>query len=413
MPKGIILIVFAVSVFAGNVVQAQMPFDLDAELRLRWERRTPAAAEGDQTRGFSRLMLGYETELSDLIDMRLKVRDSRFFSEGTDTSEVHDDPRVHTLDFRIENVGQIHPYLSFMDGWDMEFGKSELPTYNKGRIIHSDDWSNLGPATSGGYHFHRGLLNDAIDFNFHHLTIDRDTFDANNEGEHAYGLHVDFNELPLIEASLFLWQFRADQSNAALAAENGNADPGASHEDTYGFAFTLRDGLIPDATLSVEYALQEGRRYNGDLDAIQRLDSLYYAIEGTYDLEPMERLWDMVLVGGHIFATGTSAGASRIEEFRSPFGTPHGTHGISDIIGTSNLKDTYVGIRTVLGETGVEFTYHELRADQGEDWGEEINLILDHRIGDLDVEFGAAKFNSLTSTYESTNFFYAQTFWNF
>ena len=219
------------------------------------------------------------------------------------------------------------------------------------------------------------------------------------------------NELPLIEASLFLWQFRADQSNTALAAENGNADPGASHEDTYGFAFTLRDGLIPDATLSVEYALQEGRRYNGDLDAIQRLDSLYYAIEGTYDLEPMERLWDMVLVGGHIFATGTSAGASRIEEFRSPFGTPHGTHGISDIIGTSNLKDTYLGIRTVLGETGVEFTYHELRADQGADWGEEINLILDHRIGDLDVEFGAAK--SLTSTYESTNFFYAQTFWNF
>ncbi|MBA4684932.1 MAG: hypothetical protein H2076_08080, partial [Planctomycetes bacterium] len=52
-------------------------------------------------------------------------------------------------------------------------------------------------------------------------------------------------------------------------------------------------------------------------------------------------------------------------------------------------------------------------ADQGADWGEEINLILDHRIGDLDVEFGAAKFNSLTSTYESTNFFYAQTFWNF
>ena len=68
MPKGIILIVFAVSVFAGNVVQAQMPFDLDAELRLRWERRTPAAAEGDQTRGFSRLMLGYETELSDVMD---------------------------------------------------------------------------------------------------------------------------------------------------------------------------------------------------------------------------------------------------------------------------------------------------------------------------------------------------------
>ena len=60
---------FAVSVFAG-VVQAQCP--LIWILRLRWERRTPAAAEGDQTRGFSRLMLGYETELSDLIDMRLR-----------------------------------------------------------------------------------------------------------------------------------------------------------------------------------------------------------------------------------------------------------------------------------------------------------------------------------------------------
>ena len=136
-------------------------------------------------------------------------------------------------------MGQIHPPQFY--GW-LGYGvrKSELPTYNKGRIIHSDDWSNLGPATSGGYHFHRGLLNDAIDFNFHHLTIDRDTFD-NNEGEHAYGLHVDFNELPLIEANLFLWQFRADQSNAALAAENGNAIPGPP-TGYLQFAFTLRMG---------------------------------------------------------------------------------------------------------------------------------------------------------------------------
>ena len=414
MPKGIFLIIFALSAFAGNWIQAQSPIDWEADLRLRWERRTPLP-ENDRTRGLSRLNLNFETELDDLLQMRMTVRDSRFFIDGTDESEISDEPVVHILEFQIDDVSQISPYLDFMEGWDLQFGRSALPTYNRGRIIHSDDWSNLGPATSGGMHLHKGLLDGAVDFNFHHLTFSRDFSDANNEGEHSYGLHVDLNELPFIEASLFLWKFRADQSNADLADEFNLSDPGSSEEETYGFAFSVREGLIPAATLSFEYALQEGDRYNPNpgVEAIQRLDSLYYALEGTYDLDPRERLWDLTLLAGHIFATGTSTGATRVEEFRSPFGTPHGTHGITDIIGTSNIKDTYLGFRTVLGETGVEMVYHKLRADQGPDWGEEINLIVDHRFGDLDVEFGAAKLSSQRIEVSSTSFLYAQTSWSF
>ena len=413
MSRGILcLFVLALTMFAGSVIHAQSPIDWDADLRLRWERRTPLP-ENDRTRGLSRLNLNFETQLDDLLEMRVTFRDSRFFIDGTDESEISDEPVVHILDFRIDDVSKISPYLDFMEGWDLQFGRSELPTYDRGRIIHSDDWSNLGPATSGGMHLHSDLLDGAIDFNFHHLTFSRDFTDANNEGEHSSGIHLGLNELPFIEASLFLWQYRADQSNADLAAANGNSDPGSSEEDMYGFAFSIREGLIEDTTLSFEYALQEGNRYNAGLDSIQKLDSLYYAIEGTYDLPAMDRLWDLMLVFGHIRATGTSAGASRVEEFRSPFGTPHGTHGITDIIGTSNVKDTYLGFQTLLAETEVEFMYHELRADQGQDWGEEINLIARHQFGDLDVELGAAKFNSLTGAFDSTSFFYAQTHWDF
>jgi len=212
---------------------------------------------------------------------------------------------------------------------------------------------------------------------------------------------------------MFLWKYRADQSNEAAAAANGNSDPGSSEEDTYGVAFTVRDGLIPDATLSFEYALQEGRRYNADLDAIQRLDSMYYALEGTYDMPAMDRLWDLELLAGHILATGTSAGASRIEEFRSPFGTPHGTHGITDIVDNSNVKDTYLGFRTTVAGAGVVFTFHELKSDQGEDWGDEVNLVTEHQFGDLGMEVGVANFSSRRGSIESTTFLYAQSEWEF
>jgi len=176
MPRGNVfrgifcLVVIALAASLTGLSQAQSPGDLDFELRLRMEHRTPFP-DRDETRGFARVFLNYATELDDHLDMRLSVRDSRLVTDSADTSEVTDEPEVHVLEFSIDDVGQIHPYLDFMAGWDLQFGLSELPTYNRGRIIHSDDWSNLGPATSGGYHFHNEWLDGAIDFNFHHLTF--------------------------------------------------------------------------------------------------------------------------------------------------------------------------------------------------------------------------------------------------
>ena len=410
--KFLCLSIAVITVCLSTPASSQDPIRMEPEIRLRWEHRTPFPAD-DVTRGFSRTRMSFFTEFNDLIQFQMTVRDSRFLLSGADESEVTDTPQMQVLSFEIDDVSRIHSHLDFMAGWNLKFGAMDLPTYNKGRIIHADEWSNLGPTTSGGYRLQRSLLDDALDINFHHLTISRDQTDANNVGEYALGLHVAMNELPFVEASAFLWKYRADQSNADSASANGNADPGSTKEDTYGMALNLREGLIENLSLSLEYALQDGDRYSSDFDAVQRLDSLYYAIEGEYDLPPQEGIWDLDLVVGHIRATGTSSGATRNEAFLSPFGTPHGTHGIADIIDNSNVKNTYFGVRTRAFDTDWQITYHELRADQGEDWGDELDIVAEHTWGDLEVEYGAAKFISTNGALETTTFFYAQSYWNF
>ena len=100
MPRGILcLFVLALTLFSGSVIHAQSPIDWDADLRLRWERRTPLP-DNDRTIGLSRLNLNFETQLDDLLEMRVTFRDSRFFIDGTDESEISDEPVVHILDFR-------------------------------------------------------------------------------------------------------------------------------------------------------------------------------------------------------------------------------------------------------------------------------------------------------------------------
>ena len=68
----------------------------------------------------------------------------------------------------------------------------------------------------------------------------------------------------------------------------------------------------------------------------------------------------------------------------------------------------------MLYDADVDLSFHNLRADQGEDWGNEWDLVVSHPLGDLlDLEVGLANFTSTTSLRESTDFFYAQTHWQF
>lgn len=409
-------VAFVTLILFPIVAEADGHLDLNTDLRLRWEYSSPwDPGEPGDTVTMMRTHVGMNTDFTDNIHFMLGVLDSRSLS-GQDDPEIGDGvPGVHQVHVQVADLSRLHESLGFLAGWSLGLGRSELPNYGNGRIIHSAEWSNVGPATADGYHLASQFLDGALDLNIHYLTLAKDPTGAAGSGDHFYGAHLDVDSLPFIEASFYYWKYRADLANAAAAAANGLADPGSSDEDTYGYLFTLRDGIIPRVGVTFEYALQDGNRYDAlDDGAIQKLDSLYFAFEGTYDMPQMAGFWDMDWRAGHIMATGTAAGATREEAFRSVFGTPHGTHGIADVVDNSNIRDTYFGFSTVLYEADVALSFHNLRADQGEDWGNEWDLVVSHPLGDLlDLEVGLANFTSTSSLRESTDFIYAQTYWQF
>ena len=288
-------VAFVTLILFPIVAEADGHLDLNTDLRLRWEYSSPwDPGEPGDTVTMMRTHVGMNTDFTDNIHFMLGVLDSRSLS-GQDDPEIGDGvPGVHQVHVQVADLSRLHESLGFLAGWSLGLGRSELPNYGNGRIIHSAEWSNVGPATADGYHLASQFLDGALDLNIHYLTLAKDPTGAAGSGDHFYGAHLDVDSLPFIEASFYYWKYRADLANAAAAAANGLADPGSSDEDTYGYLFTLRDGIIPRVGVTFEYALQDGNRYDAlDDGAIQKLDSLYFAFEGTYDMPQMAGFWDM------------------------------------------------------------------------------------------------------------------------
>ena len=422
----IVASVLALLTLCVEPVQADGHLEFGADLRLQWEYSSPwdglAATPGD-TVTMMRTRIAMATAFSDNLDFSIGITDARTLSGH------NSDPRIPNADFsvrelylQVADLSAVHEHLEFLSGWSLGLGRSAVPTYDSGRIIHSDDWSNLGPAIADGYHLNNDFLDGALDLNVHFLTLDKHPDGGAGSGDHFYGAHLAVDSLPFVDGSFFYWKYTADLANQEAAGED--IDPGSSGEDTYGYCFSLKEGLITDEYLSrvgidVEYALQDGNRYDVGDDAIEKLDSLYYSIEVTYDQPASDDFGALDWRAGRILATGTSAGATRQETFRSPFGTPHGTHGIADLVVTSNVQDTYIGATTELMETEVDISLHMLAADQGEDWGQELDLVLrrqqqpDFLGGWMPLEVGLGKFSSDHITLDSTTFFYVQSSWDF
>jgi hypothetical protein len=419
----IVASVLALLTLCVEPVQADGHLEFGADLRLQWEYSSPwdglAATAGD-TVTMMRTRIAVATAFSDNLDFSMGITDARTLSgQNSDPLIATGDLSVRELYLQVADLSAVNEHLEFLSGWSLGLGRSAVPTYDSGRIIHSDDWSNLGPAIADGYHLNNDFLDGAIDLDIHFLTLAKDPTGGAGSGDHFYGAHLAVDSLPFVDGSFFYWKYTADLANQAEAAAGGNSDPGSSGEDTYGYCFSLKEGLISRVGIDVEYALQDGNRYDVGDDAIEKLDSLYYSIEATYDQPASDGFGALDWRAGRILATGTSAGATGQEAFRSPFGAPHGTHGIADLVATSNVQDTYIGATTELMETEVDISLHMLAADQGEDWGQELDVVLrrqqqpDFLGGWMPLEVGLGKFSSDHSTLDSTTFFYVQSSWDF
>lgn len=415
--------VLALLTLCGEPVQADDHLEFEADLRLRWEYSSPwdgAVGTASDTVTMMRTRIAMATAFSDNLDFSIGITDARSLSgQNSDPRIATGDLSVREVYLQVADLSAVSEHLEFLSGWSLGLGRSAVPTYDSGRIIHSADWSNLGPAIADGYHLNNDFLDGALDLNVHFLTLAKDPTGGAGSGDHFYGAHLAVDSLPVVDGSFFYWKYTADLANQAEAVAGGNPDPGSSGEDTYGYCFSLKEGLISRVGIDVEYALQDGSRYDVGDDAIEKLDSLYYSIEATYDQPATDDFGALNWRAGRILATGTSAGATRQEAFRSPFGSPHGTHGIADLVATSNVQDTYIGATTELMETEVDISLHMLAADQGEDWGQELDIVLrrqqqpDFLGGLMPLEVGLGKFSSDHSTLDSTTFFYVQSGWDF
>lgn len=377
-------------------------------IRLRYESRSPWAATGGSDKGFfSRVTLEDELVITEGVTLEGELEFATMFGDdgGNFVPDARQGPGFHRLSFFVADLGAIHGH-SFLDGMSMRIGRQEVPTYGNGRIVGSSDWEYHSRAWDG---FHINAPFDAGLLDFHYVDLDNTLVsNGNNQpvpngtgnGAILWGMNVGLNTLPLVDSEFYFW--------------NDGTTGAGENTTTTGLRFITREDerLYPYLDLQFEYALQRGRRGYGTPGVESAVDASLIALDATYNLPDADM--NMVLRGGYSRSTGSAAGATSDEDFIAPMGSPHGLHGIADIVDDTNLEDLWVGADFVpTPGVSAHVAFRLLGRDKDPagigEYGNEFDLWaqwpLDERI---DLEAGFSRFNAEASDLVDKDFFYFQ-----
>ena len=381
---------------------------IEGGIRLRYESRSPWASTGGSDKGFfSRVTLHDELTIIEGVTLEGELEFARLFGDenGSFVPAAQQGLGFHTLNFFVEDLGVMHDQ-SVLDGMSLRVGRQDVPTYGKGRVIATSAW-DYHPRVWDGFHVNSAFEAGVLDF--HYVDLDNTLVrggghqpipNGSGNGAILWGMNVGLNSLPIVESEFYFWNDRSSGAGESTT--------------TAGVRFVTREDerLYPYLDLEFEYALQRGRRGTGTPGVDASVDAGLIAVDGSYVVTGSDV--NLLLGFGYSRSTGTSAGATSDEDFIPPMGSPHGLHGIADLVTDTNLEDIYFRADFVpMAGVSAHAAFHLLGRDKDPagvgEYGNEFDLWaqwpLDERI---DLEAGLSRFNAEASDLVDKDFIYFQ-----
>ena len=238
--------------------------------------------------------------------------------------------------------------MLFLGGWSMAIGRMNSPNLGSGRIVNSADWTNgaAGPNNHDGFMLSTDL--GGVDFDLHYW--------GNNDGSEDNAMIFNFGlgDMAGFADIGFYYVTTGDDTDAAPSWMAFNIDDIAGDQ-------------LMGVDLDVEYAT-----YDADLggeDGTLTSISLGYALD-QFNLHFSNSVADADWAGVN--------------------NTPHGTYGIADNWGATDIDVTKIGVSTdgLMEGMGVTLSFYDVSTDSsGDDLGTEIDLLLQvlHDLGALRV----------------------------
>mgnify|MGYP001161603558 FL=1 len=226
----------------------------------------------------------------------------------------------------------------------MDIGRMNNPNLGSGRIVNSADWTNgaAGPNNHDGFMLSTDL--GGVDFDLHYW--------GNNDGSEDNAMIFNFGlgDMAGFADIGFYYVTTGDDTDAAPRWMAFNIDDIAGDQ-------------LMGVDLDVEYAT-----YDADLggeDGTLTSISLGYALD-QFNLHFSNSVADADWAGVN--------------------NTPHGTYGIADNWGATDIDVTKIGVSTdgLMEGMGVTLSFYDVSTDSsGDDLGTEIDLLLDFSCGQL------------------------------
>ena len=309
---------------------------LGGDVRLRYEYSSDAGLDNGLT---ARTYINLGAKIDDNTSFMSQVRHGYAFSSAGGTGDNYDIQQAYL------SMADLGSMASFLGGWSMDIGRMNNPNLGSGRIVNSADWSNgaAGPNNHDGFKLSTDL--GGVDFDLHYW--------GNNDGSEDNAMIFNFGLGDMAGI--------ADIGFYYVTAGTAGSDVAPSW-----MAFNI-DNIAGDQLMGVELGV-EYATFDADLggeDGTLTVVSLGYALD-QFNLHFSNSVTD---------AAWASVNAD-----------PHGTYGIADLFGGSDLDATKFGVSTdaLMDGMGVTLSYYNFSSDSsGDDLATELDLILDFSCGQL------------------------------
>lgn len=339
--------------------------DIGGNIRLRTEYKRPFnyfdADGGDPTGDdgtFMRTQLHFGWELANNVGVMVQVQDSRVWgtediTAGSSTADI-DLKQAYVSIGNLQEMGSLG-FLGDND-FDMKIGRLNVPTFDDGYILASNDWSNTGPLSYDGLWIDGGFGGVDLDFLWADL-VNTDPYAGGAigpaEGATSWYLRAAFDDLDFADVAVYYSNFSGD-----FAGFTG------LDQTTFGFRLDSKLGDVVDRLNVVfEWAQQGGDSDQGDFGGDLMV------IRAEYELE-VEGLDPVIGVGLSSASGDSTAGDGDIDTWLNPLDWTHGHLGHYDLFDNSNIDDFFItASATLMDDIRVNLDYHILTLnDEADGW---------------------------------------------
>ncbi len=365
---------------------AYADFSADGEVRYRYEvfdnvnekyyGANPKTGSSDDSYMLTRIRIGFTYDLTDSLELRASLQDSRVFGWSFDNSDWYSKEFGMVNNPQQDNTEFYETYLRYHDEhYEVKAGRQKI-AYGDNRVFGPGEWKNAGKWVWDALKASYKDGENFIDL-FYGGTMLHDPDELSTEHRHGYTGGGLYGHYALGKSGAF--------EPIAAYKLNDEANDMYNKLESYYLGFRLYDEDFHGFFYDTTYIKALGEYTKTDGTTVD-IDAQGYHLEGGYRFKPQK----LKIGVGYTYASGDDPTTPERETFDGVFGASDKYYGRLNLFSWSNLKDYELfAIYKGLPKTDIKLEYHKFYADEptnkwksytikdikSDEYGDEIDLV--------------------------------------